>query len=522
MSDKIPMRLILSIILLSLISCSKDESLFNLNKIAIEDGSDTSPAPTTPIAPATAFITTWEVTAGNLTVNLPINANFNYNFTILWGDEDLNDPSFVPQTFIHNSTNPATFPLSHTYASPGVYTITMEGVFEYFGNYGCPAPMSQLRSVEQWGTNVWRSLSESFCYTSNFQINASDAPDLSLVTDMKHLFNLSYEFDSPIGHWDVSNVEDFSYVFGQNLLFNHPLTNWNPINATTLSDMFYSAESFNQPLAHWNLPRVTDIDGMFMDAKSITQDYSCWNMPIVSAPSWTFDYNANPLMLRPVYSGAPSASCIVPAAESAINLASHPGAFISTWKIFRINDSITLPIGLRVGETLTINWGEATSVDEVITNTSQLTKVYANPGYYHIIVKGQFDWIGNTTYHYELSRMTDIKQWGNNVWGDLHMAFTRATDLKISATDAPDLSNTTTTYEMFAYNYNLKGNLSHWDVSNITNMRGMFDRARHFSSDLSGWDVCAVTNRVMFDSQSQLTAEQLPKWTGTPGSPCPE
>ena len=57
-----------------------------------------------------------------------------------------------------------------------------------------------LLSVDQWGTNRWRSMHLLMANTSHAVIKAKDAPDLSHVKDMSELFKFALTMTSDINH----------------------------------------------------------------------------------------------------------------------------------------------------------------------------------------------------------------------------------------------------------------------------------------------------------------------------------
>ena len=65
-------------------------------------------------------------------------------------------------------------------------------------------------------------------------------------------------------------------------------------------------------------------------------------------------------------------------------------------------------------------------------------------------------------------------------------------NLQISATDAPDLTNTDSLYRFFYGCENLNTDLSHWDVSSITSLYDTFSLSTVFNSPLNAWDVSKV------------------------------
>ncbi len=87
---------------------------------------------------AGAFVTEWTVPSDNLTITIPTDSNYSYNYNVDWGDSTTPDSG---------DTGGA----SHTYAASGVYDVTITGTFPaiYF-NSASDAP--DLTNVLQWGT----------------------------------------------------------------------------------------------------------------------------------------------------------------------------------------------------------------------------------------------------------------------------------------------------------------------------------------------------------------------------------
>nr|WP_262480679.1 BspA family leucine-rich repeat surface protein [Algibacter lectus] len=63
-------------------------------------------------------------------------------------------------------------------------------------------------SVDQWGTQPWKSMRNTFYNCENMEYNATDVPDLSQVTNMYQMFYQAKLFNGDIDNWDVSNVTD--------------------------------------------------------------------------------------------------------------------------------------------------------------------------------------------------------------------------------------------------------------------------------------------------------------------------
>ena len=67
----------------------------------------------------TAFVTTWEVTAGSLRITIPTNAVFGpffYSYNVDWGDGRADTTTYVKDA-------------SHRYDAAGTYTVSISGTF---------------------------------------------------------------------------------------------------------------------------------------------------------------------------------------------------------------------------------------------------------------------------------------------------------------------------------------------------------------------------------------------------------
>ncbi|MBC6410081.1 MAG: BspA family leucine-rich repeat surface protein [Ekhidna sp.] len=259
-------------------------------------------------APPKPFITTWQTTSANETVTIPTVDGETYNYNVKWGDgSDI--------TTHTNATPP-----SHTYTSADTYTITISGTFPriQFRITKIPTPpffsysvaTKQIRTIEQWGDNLWTSMSKAFQGCRNLTINATDAPDLSRVTDISGMFfrtrltagdlsrwNMSnvtnmartFEFsvfNGDISKWDVSSVTNMTRTFKTPFPFNVDISEWDVSSVTTMEDMF-NGSSFNGDISKWNVSSVTIMEGMF-NGSSFNGDISNWNVSSVTNMSWMF------------------------------------------------------------------------------------------------------------------------------------------------------------------------------------------------------------------------------------------
>ena len=163
-------------------------------------------------------------------------------------------------------------------------------------------------------------------------------------------------------------------------------------------------------------------------------------------------------------------------------------SFITTWRTTTTNETITIP---TTGGGY--NYDISTSDGQTFTGVNgDKTITFANAGDYDISISGTFPriYINNGV---DKDKIIDIKQWGNIAWTSLESAFKGASNLQLTATDAPDLSNLTTLKEIFRQCTIFNANINHWDVSNVTNLDSVFYFASSFNQPLNNWDVSNVT-----------------------------
>ncbi len=252
------------------------------------------------------FVTTWNSGADRV-VKLPIYGDgalsSQYNFTVDWGDG-------TTESFVGNGTVP-----THVYAAADTeYQIRISGTFygwifsQWHTNVGADVAIyaPKIVSLDQWGTNKWKSMSSMFSECSNMVANYSDRPDTSEVThmdsmfhnavkfngqvnfntsrviNMEYMFNNARIFNQSVDSFDTSSVISMEHMFSGTHAFNQPLNHFNTASVTNMAHMFNGARAFNQPLS-FNTAGVNNMDHMFYDARAFDQDLSQLNFTSVQA-----------------------------------------------------------------------------------------------------------------------------------------------------------------------------------------------------------------------------------------------
>ena len=209
------------------------------------------------------FVTTWETVMPGESVMIPASGTY----TIDWGDGAVEEGVRGSQT--------------HTYDSAGIHTVHISGDITgiRLDNH---ADAHRLMSIEQWGDSRWTSMDSAFRGASNMAYNATDAPDLSRVTDMEYMFAGASSLDGDLSNWDVSGVRDMSYLFLDATSFDSDLSDWDVSRVTDMDGMFWNATSFDSDLSDWDVSRVTDMANMFNRAGSFSGDVSNWDVSRVT------------------------------------------------------------------------------------------------------------------------------------------------------------------------------------------------------------------------------------------------
>ena len=489
------------------------------------------------------FITIWQVTSDNLDIVIPINSYYDYDYTVYWGDGD-----------VENYTNQKAI---HTYNEEGNYTVKIAGNFPHLDMIITASEeeklnASQLLYVTQWGNIEWKSMSKTFAFCKNLELNATDIPNLSAVnstyymftgvkkinssisdwnvsniTNMKGMFGSAKTFNQDISSWDVSNVTDMSWMFAYTDTFNVDISDWNVSNVTNMNAMFKSAIIFNQDISSWDVSNVTDMSFMFSNAKLFNQDISTWDVSHVlnmeemfsgakvfnqDISSWAVDNVSN---MRGIFADADAfnqdiSDWIVENVTDMSYMFADADAFnqdISLWDVGNVIDMSGMFSG-------TSSFNQDLSWED-IGSVTKMASMFSNAKVFNQDIS---DWeLNNITTMKEMfsnadSFNQDISTWDVSHVTDMSGMFKYADIFNQDISDW-NVSNVTDMSLMFNGNVVFDQNISNWDVGNVTNMRGMFLEANGFNQDISNWDVSNVTNMdLMFRGADSFSDHNLSSW----------
>lgn len=191
------------------------------------------------------FITTWKTdnpgTSNSTSITIPTKGS-GYSYDVSWKNDGVWENGFTG-----NAT--------HDYGTAGNYIVAIRGDFPriYFIDEYFVTDNKKIVSIDQWGTNVWSTMDSAFFGCSNLVNNATDAPDLTMVSSLYRMFAHASSFNANIGNWDVSNVSNMTYTFAFASAFNGDISNWDVSNVSNMVYTFSNASAFNQDISNWDV-----------------------------------------------------------------------------------------------------------------------------------------------------------------------------------------------------------------------------------------------------------------------------
>ncbi|MCJ8311334.1 MAG: BspA family leucine-rich repeat surface protein [Saccharospirillaceae bacterium] len=405
---------------------------------------------------STEFITTWKTdnigVSEDNQIRLEVNSDFAYDYNVDWGDGQT-DSNVTAQ-------------ITHSYAQAGVYTVEITGTYpqSYFAeSSSLDSDSRKILSVEQWGNINWLSMFQAFYYAELMEVNASDKPDLSSVTNMNRMFQKASRVNQDINHWDVSSVTDMSEMFSNASGFNQALNNWDVSSVTNMDSMFANASNFNQDLSNWDVSKVTSMNNMFYEAGRFDQNINSWDVSKVEDMSGMFRSASifNNLLKNWDVSSVKNM-------QQMFSYANKFNQDISNWDVSKVTDMSEMFVFVKNFDQDLSDW-----------DVSKVTNMFE-------------------MFRYASKFNSDISDWNVVSVKNMGSMFYRALDFNQNI-NGWDVSSVTNMTAMFFKAIDFNQNLSSWVVSSVTTMGGaqedgMFEGAESFDQDLSLWDISNVTH----------------------------
>jgi surface protein len=464
----------------------------------------------------TPFVTTWTV-QDDLSIAIYTFNAFNYDFTVDWGDGEIDQN--------------VTADITHNYATPGTYAVSIIGVFPYFKTCENATDSSvcdnapKLSSIESWGDQEWRTMNGSF-KSANFNINTAQTPDLSNVTNMYRTFINATGFNQNINNWDVSQITNMTGTFRDASNFNQPLDSWDVSQVTNMSFMFYGAESFDRPLDLWNVSQVSDMYAMFSSATSFNQPLDNWdvgnvsNMEFMFSEAISFDqfldsWNvSNVSSMKDMFSSAtsfnqPLNSWNVSNVSNMRSMFSSATSFsqpLDSWDVSQVTSMDNMFDGAISFDQPLDNWN--------VSNVSNMRSMFLDATSFNQSLNS---WnVSNVSnmegmFFFAASFNQTLDNWDVGNVSNMRNMFVFASSFNLPLNNW-DVSNVNNMFLMFYNASSFSQPLNNWDVSNVTDMGSMFYGAESFDQPLDSWDVSNVTNMDSMFSDALVFNQDLSGW----------
>lgn len=410
-----------------------------------------------------------------------------YDYSIDWGDDQFD--------------NNVTGNITHTYLSPGIYTVSIIGDFPApYHNYSNTDNI-KLISIDQWGTQEWQTMERAFYGCSNMEYNAVDIPNLATVEIMSSMFSGCILFNGNIDSWDVSNVTNMSSMLIGARAFAQPLNSWNVENVTRMFAMFLGADAFDQPLNNWDTSNVLNMSRMFEQTDIFNQNINSWTVDNVTNMAGMFD--------RAVLFNQPLSSW------SVSNVTDMSDMFKST-PVFN------QPIGMwDVGNVLLMdNMFESARVfNQPLNdwNVEKVTSMFAMFNNASVFDQALDEWdVGLVTsmatmFNTASAFNQNIDTWNVTSVIDMRSMFRGAVSFN-QPLNSWDVNSVVNMSSMFESAEVFNQPLNDWDVSAVANMSSMFQSALVFDQPLNAWDVTSVTLMPSMFEQAELFNGEINNW----------
>ncbi len=369
------------------------------------------------------FITTWVTnnpgTSDSTSITIPTAFGLFYDYEVDWNNDGIFDESHI-----HGDA-------THDYLVVDTVTIAIRGIFPriYFKNQG---DCKKIINIGQWGDIQWSSMESAFMGASNLKSDATDAPDLSNVSNCYAMFHSATAFDGDLSGWDVSNITNMNAMFHGAAAFNSDLSNWDVSHVTNMSFMFGYTPSFNADIGGWDVSNVTDMSYIFHGATIFNADIGGWDV-------------SNVTDMRSFFFG-----------NTLFN------QDIGGWDVGKVTYMKSMFYGAAQFNQDISNWDVSKVVNTALM-FNQATAFNQDLSQWNVISLKDMGWMFSEAPNFN----SDLSQWNVSNVHDMQNAFFKAS----------------------AFNADISG----WNVGQVTNMKNMFYEANAFNQNLGSWDISNVT-----------------------------
>tara|TARA_R110000744_G_scaffold378472_1_gene494668 strand:+ start:347 stop:1597 length:1251 start_codon:yes stop_codon:yes gene_type:complete len=176
--------------------------------------------------------------------------------------------------------------LTHSFATAGQHTITIDGTFPNVNFFNNGASRDRVDEVVDLGDVGWLNLFRAFRNCTNltdFNVGTADTSNVTTTAEMFHTCNALTTLD--LSNLDTSSVTNMYQMFiNCSSLTSLDLSNFDNSIVTNMSMMFFSCPSLaTLNVSNFNTPSVTNMSYMFYACSSLTSlDASSFNTSSVN------------------------------------------------------------------------------------------------------------------------------------------------------------------------------------------------------------------------------------------------
>lgn len=415
---------------------------------------------------STAFISSWDTTntsggsSASNQIQLPLLSSGIYNFIVDWGDGS--------QDTITTWNQLETL---HTYATSGIYTVSLTGTINGFV-FGASGDILKILSISNFGNIVFGdTFLGIFSGCTNLDLTSViDTPDLSSMTRVDNMFeDCTFSLINNLENWDVSNIVEFESMFRNCVNFNQDISSWNLTNANSLARMFLGANSFNSQLNTWNVSNVNFMQFMFSGANSFNQSLNSWDV-------------SNVTDMNNMFNQAISFNQNIDS-WNVTNVTNMNGLFrdavlfnqsLNSWNVSNVINMNTMFNGAISFNQNIGSWN--------VSSVTNMNEMFADAVLFN----------------------QNIGSWNVSSVIVMTSMFSNATDFNQNI-GSWNVGNVINMSSVFSGAILFNQNIGSWNVSNVTNMNALFSNANAFDQNIGSWNVINVTNFQNFMTGKSFT-----------------
>jgi surface protein len=450
-----------------------------------------------------SFITLWDTrltgsgTSNSSSIALPLYGT--QAITASWGDGT---------TSIISSSAQAD--RTHSYATPGIYTVTITGSGQGF-RFNGSGDITKILDIGQWGS-IPLSIANTFSGCSNLIATAPD-PLILNSTDIQFIFDGCSKFNGYVDNWNTSNITSMGYGFYGATIFNQSIGSWNTSKVTSFSAMFQSQTAFNNggsdSIKNWNVASASSFDSMFDGSTSFNQPIGSWNvsrgtsMPYMFRGATAFNQN---LGLWDV-SKVTNMTSIFQSATAFNNSGSNT---INNWRPISCSNFGSMfrstPFNQPIG-----SWPISASSIDMSSMFYNAASFNQNIGSWDVSKVTNMSSMFNSATLFNNSGSSDINNWRPISCSNFSDMFNGVTAFNQPIGNWPISASGVNMRQMFAGATSFNQNIGSWNTSAVTDMFGMFGLCQ-FNQNIGSWNTSAVTTMGYMFFENTAFNQPIGSW----------